>query len=120
MRLREHEPIALRAAPGSDHATSGGTCGACSHGMNRVRSTPLATIDLADVRGGYGTSRPTNFFTFKNPPLLNDVVGSNITPEQRRSNDLLKQKLKDERWIRHKDTPEWERHDGTGFAFPVF
>jgi len=81
----------------------------------------LETIDarIADVRGGYGTSKPTNFFVFKNPPSLNGAIGKDIGLEQRQKNDVLKQKLKDERWIRHKDTPYWERYEGTGFAVPM-
>jgi hypothetical protein len=81
----------------------------------------LETIDdrLADVRGGFGTLKPTNFFVFENPPRLNNAIGKDITFEQRQRNDLLKQKLKDERWIRHKDTPTWERYEGTGFAVPM-
>jgi len=79
------------------------------------------TLDeqLADVRGGAGMMKPTNFFVFKNPPRLNNALGSNITPAQRQQNDLLKQKLHEERWIRHKETPHWERDETTGFAVPM-
>lgn len=39
-----------------------------------------------------------------------------ISPAQRASNDALKQRLKDERWIRHKDIPDpyWAQ-DKLGF-----
>ena len=94
-----------------------GTCVA----LPTTMAPQFQTIDdrLTDVRGGAGTLKPTNFFVLKNPPAINDVLGSNIAAEQRQRNDLLKQKLKDERWIRHKDTPNWERHETTGFAVPM-
>jgi hypothetical protein len=83
--------------------------------------TAIQSVDepLADVRGGAGASKPTSFFVFKNPSPLNNIFGKDIGAEQRQRNDLLKQKLKDERWIRHKDTPHWERDETTGFASPI-
>jgi hypothetical protein len=86
-----------------------------------MSSRRFETLDkqLADVRGGAGPMKPANVFVHQNPPRLNDVIGLKVTPEQRQQNDLLKQKLKDQRWIRHKDTPHWERDETTGFAVPI-
>ena len=47
------------------------------------------------------------------------MLGQGITAERRRKNDLVKQKLLEERRSRHNDTPYWERYEGTGFAVPI-
>src|SRR5712691_9155125 len=85
----------------------------CTPDPQPMKTCETITDQLAGVSGG-------GPYVFKLPASsAKPVVGQNVSPQQRAQNDALKQRLKDERWIRHKDIPDWAwAKDSLGFWHP--
>ena len=79
-----------------------------------VKPFQTITEELAAVSGAgfYQFTLPESPSARPNP----HVIGHGLTPAQRKLNEALKQRLKDMRWMRHKDIPNdaWTQ-DSLGF-----